>query len=200
MVKRPKKIFVAGDSFAALWPKTNRGWPNMLAEKYEITNVAEPGIGEYKIYQQIKNYDLNQFDLVIVSHTSPSRIHTKAHPIHKKGFRKNCDLIYTDLEKRLCFPGSKLDVAKKWFEYFYDDSYQIEIYNLLREKIKSLIAVPYISLSHVDIVSKLTIESTHLDFSAVWNNHRGLINHYDEFGNRYVFETIDKTIGEIYGK
>ena len=64
------KILIAGDSFAALYPGERQGWPNLLSEKYNIKNVAQAGISEYKILNQIKSENLNQYDLVIVSYKS----------------------------------------------------------------------------------------------------------------------------------
>ena len=93
------RILIAGDSFAAKWPANirNQGWPALLADRFEVYNIAQAGVGEYKIYKQLANVELDQFDLVIVSHTSPSRIHTRNHPLHKEGLHKDCDLIITDL-------------------------------------------------------------------------------------------------------
>ena len=51
------KIFVFGDSFAA----DPLGWARQL--KGEISNFAENGIGEYKIYKALQtflNFDKNQ--------------------------------------------------------------------------------------------------------------------------------------------
>ena len=46
------KILVAGDSFAAEWPGDD-GWVKLLAQSHEVTNVAQAGCGEYKIFKQI---------------------------------------------------------------------------------------------------------------------------------------------------
>ena len=59
------KILIVGDSFAADWSvKYNdyHGWPNLLAQKFEVTNLAKAGVGQYKIYKQLQNID--DFDLV----------------------------------------------------------------------------------------------------------------------------------------
>ena len=68
-----------------------------------------------------------------VSCTSPSRVHTQNHPLHKKGLHKDCDLIYTDLEdrnslfgnaqvcerhKRLCFDISDFDNTTKRYTVY----------------------------------------------------------------------------------
>ena len=186
-------ILIAGDSFAAKWPG-KRGWVDMLAEDHQVVNVAQAGVGEYKIFRQLEDINFPAFDCVIVSHTSPSRIHTRNHPIHKEGFHKDCDLIYTDLEDRSGLFNTNLFVAKGWFEYHYDDEYQLDIYELLREKINKLITIPYISLSHIPIVNDLKIESTHLDFSKLWATERGDANHYTEHGNKVVYDTIMRAI------
>jgi hypothetical protein len=188
------KVLIAGDSFATVWPDSHLGWPTLLAKKYDVVNLAQAGIGEYKILKQIKSQEVNNFDLVIVSHTSPSRLHTNNHPIHKEGFHKNCDLILNDLINRSAFRNPSLKAAQEYFKYHYDDEYQIDIYILIRRQINELITVPYISISHVDIVNTLAIEANHVDFSDLWAKERGSMNHYTVEGNFKIFETLEDII------
>ena len=183
-------ILIAGDSFATKSSTSNLSWMELLAEQHQVTNLAQAGIGEYKIYKQLCSVDVNEFDLVIVSHTSPSRIHTNNHPIHKSGFHKNCDLILTDLIEHLQPFNTSLNTAKNFFKYHYDEEYQIDIYNLLRKQINDMICVPYISLSHIEIVNSLAIEKHNINLSTLWADERGTINHYTEVGNRFVFKRI----------
>ena len=186
------KILIAGDSFAAKWPDTTVGWVDLLSKDHKVTNVAQAGVGEYKIYKQIENIDQNLYDCIIVSHTSPSRIHTPHHPIHNSGFHKDCDLILTDISDKFSFFDNKLKTAQGWFKYHYDDTYQLDIYRLLRKEINSIITIPYISLSHIEILKKLSIEKNHFDFSKLWENERGSINHYTEKGNKVIFELLSQ--------
>jgi hypothetical protein len=188
------KILIAGDSFAAQWPNATKGWVNLLAEKYHVTNIAQAGVGEYKILKQIQFQNIKEFDVVIVSHTSPSRVHTRNHPLHKEGFHKDCDLIITDLVDRNNIFDDNLKTAKGWFKHHYDENYQIDIYNLLRKEINSLISVPYISMTHVDIATELAMEDCNLDFSELWKTERGNINHYTEKGNKLIFKTVEEYI------
>ena len=188
------KILIAGDSFATVWPDSQLGWPTLLAKKYNVVNLAQAGIGEYKILKQIESQEIKDFDLVIVSHTSPSRLHTNNHPVHKEGFHKNCDLILNDLINRSTFRNPSLKAAQEYFKYHYDDEYQIDIYRLIRKQINELITIPYISMSHVDIVNTLAIEANHLDFSNVWSKERGSMNHYTVEGNFKIFETLEDII------
>lgn len=189
-----KKILIVGDSFSSVWPDKDTGWVNLLAKDYKVTNLSEPGIGEYKILKQLESVNPNNFDCVIVSHTSPSRIHTRNHPLHKKGFRKNCDLIFNDLDNRFNFFNLNLLASKLFFKYHYDDEYQIDIYNLIREKIKTLIKTKYISISHVEIAAKLAVEKYHVDFSTLWSKERGYVNHYTDAGNLSVYNTIKEIL------
>lgn len=191
-----KKILIVGDSFSTVWPDGNTGWVNLLARDYDVTNLSEAGVGEYKILKQLESTNTSDFDFVIVSHTSPSRIHTKNHPLHKTGFRKNCDLIYNDLDGHFNPFNINLQISKLFFQYHYDDEYQIDVYNLIRSKIKSLINTKYISISHIGIAAELAIEKYHIDFSTLWSKERGYVNHYTDTGNISVYNTIKRVIEE----
>lgn len=200
MAQDPLKILIAGDSFAAQWPDEVFGWVNYMEREYTVTNIAQAGVGEYKILNQIKSVNLKDFDLVIVSHTSPSRVHTKNHPLHKEGFHKDCDLIYTDLESHNSFFNNNLNTAKGWFRYHYDEEYQIDIYNLIRKEINDIINIPYISLTHIDIAASLAIEKNNIDFSDLWKKQRGDANHYTEIGNRVIFKMLISKIETMFNK
>ena len=96
-------ILIIGDSFAADWStKYNNylGWPNLLAQSHSVTNLAQAGVSEHKIYKQLCSVqDLSVYDVVIVAHTSPFRVPTKRHPMHSKDvLHKDADLIYSDIE------------------------------------------------------------------------------------------------------
>lgn len=190
------KILVAGDSFAAEWPGKN-GWVKKLADVHTVTNVAQAGVSEYKIFKQINNQDLSNFDAVIVSHTSPSRIHVKEHPLHKTGLHKDCDLIYTDIANRFSLFDSKLRTAQNYFKHIYDEEHQCDMYVMLREKINSVISIPYLSISHLEIAKYFIVEDKHLDFSEFWSKHRGDENHYDSNGNKTVLKIILDNLEKI---
>ena len=191
---KKSKILIAGDSFSTIWPGTKGGWMELLANDFDVTNLSQAGIGEYKILQQLKSIDTSLFEFAIVSHTSPSRIHTKNHPIHKEGLHSNCDLIYTDLEDRFDWFNENLRISKKFFEYHYDEDYQLDIYNLIRKEIKNIVKSKYISISHIKIATTLSTEDNHIDFSDLWLNHRGTINHYDSEGNIKIYKTLKEQI------
>lgn len=190
-----KKILILGDSFAAKWPEIDYGWVNLLEKDFTVSNFAEAGVGEYKILKQLdQEFDA---DLVIVSHTSPSRLHTSQHPLHKDGFHRNCDLIYNDIIDRFDLFNPSLKSAKLWFEYHYDDDYQIAIYNLIRSEINRRISVPYIALSHLPIAASLAVEDNHIDFSDFWMKNRGEANHYNRESNQLIYQLLKNFIEKI---
>lgn len=197
MDKEPLKILLAGDSFAAPWPGPGFGWPRMLADKYTVTNVAQAGVSEYKILKQIERADVESFDCVIISHTSPNRLHTPNHPVHKTELHKDCDLIYADVENKRSWFNPSLSAAKGWFEYHYDQEYQNDIYKLIRKRIQEKITVPYISLNNLEASLPFVIETNSIDFSALWQTERGAVNHYTLSGNKTVFCTVDLAIQRI---
>lgn len=200
MVDSTIKILIAGDSFAALYPGERVGWPNLLNEIYNVKNIAEAGISEYKILKQIRSENLNQYDLVVVSHTSPSRVHIKKHPIHSTQLHKNCDLIFTDIENRSHWFNRKLLAAKLFFKHIFDDEYQNDVYSLMRSEINRIITVPYIAIGHIPIVSELKIEKNFLDFSSQWPLYKGNVNHYNILGNLEICRTLQKEIQRVLQK
>ena len=184
------RILIAGDSFAAEWPG-HKGWPKLLKQDCEVTNVAQAGVSEYKILKQLHSVELSDYDAIIVSHTSPSRVHTPEHPLHKQGLHKDCDLIYTDLENRSSLFNPSLKAAQGYFEFHYDDHYYQTIYSLLRKEIYSLLHdKKYLSLSHHDIAKAFIWEDKHLDFSEYWQKHKGKENHYNDVGNFKVYQIV----------
>jgi len=197
-----KRILVAGDSFAAEWP-TGKGWVHKLAEDNAVNIVAQAGVGEYKILKQLHNvsatdpYWVNNYDCVIVCHTSPSRIHTPQHPVHQEGLHKDCDLIYSDLEKRFDWFNPRLKTAKNWFWHHYDDEYQIDIYNMIREKIKKFIPIPYLAVDHFEVSNFYATEDNILDLTKTWPKYRGNINHYTVEGNQIVYNQIVDKLDKI---
>jgi hypothetical protein len=134
-------ILIVGDSFSTVWPNTQGSWVEMLSKNNSVTNLSQAGISEYKILKQLESTHIPAYDLVIVSHTSNSRVHTRQHPIHSAGLHKNCDLIITDLVPRFSWFNPSLKAAINWFKYHYDSEYQETIYGLIRAKISKIITV-----------------------------------------------------------
>ena len=199
-----KFIALLGDSFAAEYNADTPGWVGILAEQHSVNNVAEAGVGEYKILRQLRDIQSTNpnwkslYECVIVTHTSPFRVHTPKHPLHKKGLHKNCDLIYSDLKDRFDWFNESLSTAKNWFVHHFDDDYQIGTYKLVREEIKRIIGdVPYLSIDHFGLSANLATETNKLDFSDFWLLNRGNVNHYTVEGNEVVAKAVIDKLEQI---
>ena len=193
-------ILIVGDSFSTIWPNTTGSWVELLSTAHNITNLSCAGVGEYKILKQLKSAHIPAYDLVIVSHTSSSRVHTRQHPTHTTGLHKNCDLIISDLEPKFSWFNPSLSTAINWFKYHYDAEYQQTIYSLLRSKISNIITVPSIHIDHFSDSVPTAPEINHLDFSKFWPTERGNINHYTKTGNAFIFSEVSKTIDLLFKK
>ena len=199
------KILIIGDSFAADWSvKYNqyKGWPNLLADTYDVTNLAQAGVSEYKIYKQLdKVLWIGEYKLVIVSHTSPYRVPTRNHPIHHNDLLHNsADLMLNDItyhsKKITNFFNKSLESASSFFKYHYDVDFYETTYKLYRKAIEDRLNITkFISLNMFpDSEQKCTI-----DLSNVVTTHKGKINHMSEEGNKLVFEILLNKIQELHG-
>ena len=200
------KILIIGDSFAADWSvKYNqyKGWPNFLAEKYDVTNLAQPGISEYKILKQLLSVQwIDNYDLYIVSHTSPYRVHTRKHPIHANDkLHTNADLMFNDIKYhssniKNVFNNS-LRAALGYFKYHFDDEYYMDIFNLVKKEIdRKLYGRKVISIKTFDIVD---FPCT-FDLTEYYVKNKGLINHLTEPGNKEFYNLLEKQITSLTEK
>lgn len=196
------RILIIGDSFAADWSvKYNeyKGWPNLIAEKFPTVNLAQAGVSEYKIYQQLTGADLTKFDLVIASHTSPLRVPTRRHPIHNSdSLHKAADLMFTDIEYHSTrlknIFNRSLQSAYNFFIHHYDIEYFETSYKLFREKINQIIGnKPIIVISNLPDMDKFITEKIVLNFYP----DGGIINHMTACGNHQVYLSIIETIKKL---
>jgi hypothetical protein len=169
-----------------------------LAQQHQVTNLAQAGVGEHKIYRQLVSVDdLTVYDVVIVAHTNPGRVPTRRHPMHyNDGLHQHADLIYSDIDyhaKQLKnIFNVRLHVAREFFRYHYDDEFFEDTYWLFREKINTILAdKKVITLETFDLPAT---EKYVLNFADLLNTNPGLINHYSEKGNQVVFDTINATL------
>lgn len=204
------QILVIGDSFAANWSvKYNdyAGWPELLAHDYNVTNLAQAGVSEYKILLQVESItNIMDYDIVVVSHTSPYRLHTRRHPVHHSDpLHTNSDLVLKDCEYHAGKPwnwfNKSLQAAVGFFKYHFDEKYYETIYTLLRNQInQKLLGIPVIVINNLPGNVAFATETTVLDFSELWNTERGLVNHFSEAGNVEIYNTIKQTIEQVRRK
>ena len=175
------KLFLFGDSFAV----NPTGWCNLLDT--DIENFAQNGVGEYKIFKQVMQ-NLN-FDRCIICHTSPWRVHTREHPIHKNNKdRSNNDFMLNDVEYH-SKTNKEMKLVHKYLKNYYDADYQLNIYKLLLKELLSLKNTIHITFHELDD----TREIKH-NYHHIWKQYPGNINHMSEEGNRIAAEEIKKLL------
>jgi hypothetical protein len=192
------KILITGDSFAADWTiaKNLVGWPNLLANDFDVVNIAQAGCSEYKIHRQLSSVDLSQFDSIIVAHTSPNRLYVKNHPVHfSSALHKNSDLIYADIKEHAS-TDKNLDSIVDYFEKYFDIEYAEFVHTLICKEIDLMLsnfAGNVIHLTGFDWTNLYQFNELQV-FSDLAIHDRGLANHFDTEGNEKVYQTVKKLI------
>jgi len=174
-------ITVLGDSFAT---NIQHSWVNLLAKHHDVRCVSQPGCSEYKIYRQCDQVHTRS-NLVIVSHTSWSRIPVQDHPVHTTGYHKDCDLIFSDCE------ANNIDTATEFFKNHFWEDFWRETYCVYRNKITETLHDH--NVLHLDFFDhKLGTEYQRLDFSTMYQHNTGDICHMTSLGNQIVAEQIGR--------
>lgn len=188
------KILIAGDSFSSAELANGFGWPCLLAKKHQVTNISAPGIGEYKILQRLQSQDLTSYDHVIVSHTSPNRVHCESNPLYPPNHvYAGSDLIFADVENK-----SKTDPAAEFvYEYFvriFDPDYYLFVHRACCEKIDQLLTTKKtIHLTHFDWTGFYEFDPM-LNFYELWKENQGTYNHYTKLANQIIFQSLESQL------
>jgi len=186
-------ILICGDSFSV--PVAN-GWANQLTHQYSVTNLSQAGISEYKILKQLQSIAVANYDCIIVSHTSVSRVHIKQHPVHTAGLHKDCDLIYSDLASVDLYNPVVL-AGLNYFKYIFDTEYYADIYKLLTMEIWELTkSVPTFHMTFFDNPVTYPFFCNYLN--NIFKQYPGSVNHLNEQGNQLVFNKIAQWIDSEY--
>jgi hypothetical protein len=192
-----KKILIVGDSFSSPQLAGKNGWPNLLEKQFVITNLSQPGIGEYKILQKLKTQNLSQFDLVIISHTSENRLHCESNPLYPQShLYHSSDIIFADAESK----KDQLSIANTIVDYFkiiFDPEYYRFIHYSCCQEIDKL-------TSATSVIHMTNFQWNHLypfknllNFYEVWRRYPGEEVHYSYEGNQIVFNTLLEKINKI---
>jgi hypothetical protein len=181
-----QRLLICGDSFSADWTKKYEGigWVNMLENDFNITNISQAGVSEYKIYQQLNSVDLSKFDKILVSHTSAYRIPIQEHPIHKDDvLHYNGDILFSDVEKHL--DNSVMKTAYDFYSDIFYPDYFCFINDLIYEKIKGITP----TATHITFFDSFYDESVH-KFENIFLENNGTMNHLNELGNRIIYQKV----------
>ena len=190
MTELKLKIFIAGDSFASQQLAGDLGWPMRLCKNFQVENVARPGVGQYKILNQLKSQNLNLYDFVIVSHTSPYRVHTLINPCYPSGhLYETSDLIFNDIESK---SGRVAQSLKDYFKLVFDPAYYEFVHGKCCEEIIDIekqSRAKFIHITHFDWENLYPFPRM-LNFHRLWLDNKGDCVHYNETGNQIILESI----------
>jgi hypothetical protein len=190
------KILIVGDSFAATSLANKHGWPVLLEKHYNVTNLAQPGVSEYKILKQLQLVNVVDYDLVIVSHTSPYRVHSKLNPFYKKGhIYHTSDILCSDTFAKWSFAAFAM---RFYFKYIFDPAYYEYIFIKCMQDISKLLnSVPTLHITHFNYPPYILSELPSLtSYYNIWKDHRGKFNHYNIEGNTRIYNEIENRIEE----
>ncbi len=195
------KILLMGDSWAADWSSQYdqyQGWPNLLAEQYNTQNIAQAGVCQYSINQQLHHINISDYDTIIVSITSPYRLYTPQHPVHTTGLHLNSDLIYTDLEYHLTEqPDNKqIQSAIGFYKHHFDTAHAEYVHELLvADLLNQLPHQNTIVTSNIahngDVVPD---RFSYLEGHSIHQSYPGKINHMNEEGNQLFANSIQSLL------
>jgi hypothetical protein len=199
------KILICGNSHTVDFTVKNPGlvgWVNWLAERYTVTNLSQAGVGEYKILKQIESTNLKKYDAVIVSHSSPNRIHCQQHPVHHNSvLHRNADLIYSDVTAYNNINDCAL--AQKFFERYFDLDHAQDIHRLVcMEMLNHLGQCPELSQFHiVDFYKKNPLNFLPAfnigPIAKKYNGGSDSANHLTAEGHLAMFSTIEDWIKSL---
>lgn len=195
------KVLILGDSWAADWSsKFNEypGWPNILSKTFDITNIAQAGVSQFRIVKQLNSVNADDFDRIVISITSPFRIYTPQHPVHKTGLHIHSDLILNDLKHQAKeFPdNAPLRSAIDFFEYHFDTDHanfvnQLIVDHLLQRLDKDKTIVTGCIAHNADFVKS----HKYVDGFEVWKKHKAVnANHMTRKGNEIFAKIMKKFI------
>jgi hypothetical protein len=193
------KILICGDSFAVdCLTAPFVGWSTMLAnDNYDVTNLAQSGVSEYKILKQLESTEPGKFDAVIVCHTSPNRVYIRQHPVYTDNkSHKHADLIYSDVEWHLKQNKNNdvLMAAKDYFDKIYDQEYHEDIYCLIQNQIEHFLQ-SCIRLHLTPLYDKNNKQLTNcINLHRLFKILPGSTNHYSPNDNKKIYNLIKQWI------
>ena len=189
-------VLIMGDSWAADWSEQYSeylGWPGIIAEQLSVTNIAQAGVSQYSIYRQFEHQDLDQYDRIIISITSPYRLYTPQHPHHKTGLHRNADLIYADCEYHASqHPDNESVVtAANFFKHHFDTEYAEQLHQIWVDKcLNQLDPDRTIVTSNIQYNREYVVGQVYVDGYPVWQSYPGKINHLNAEGNQIFAQNL----------
>jgi hypothetical protein len=185
-----KNLLIVGDSFSSAELSGDSGWPVLLDQNFNITNFSSPGIGEYKILQKLKSAMLEQYELIIISHTSPNRLHSVANPLYPPGhLYRSSDIIFSDAESKIHQVHLAKDIVN-YYKYIFDSDYYNFIHTCCCQEIDQITKNnKVLHITHFEWHGLYQFDKL-INFHNFWLDNRGSIAHYTKEANQIIYKTL----------
>jgi len=169
-------ILIAGDSFSAVYDNKSEWW-----HFGDCKNISQKGSSEFKILKSLQKENLNNYEKIIVSHTSPYRIYTENNIVNNGDHTNGCYLINDLLHKN----GNIKLAAELHTKYFFNEEYMMwcyykvmhEIQNLTKDK--TTIHVSFFDVNNV------------IQLKPIYEQNKGNICWMSTEGNKLIYEQIN---------
>jgi hypothetical protein len=185
-------LVIIGDSFSS--DATPGSWVELIAKSHQLQNYSLRGISQYRIFNSItKNLiEINKADAIIIWHTNPDRVYINDEikfPTRESLLHPYADLVASDSLSSQSKEWQ--DISKTYYKIFYNQTQQIEYYQLMLEKIKSMLdKKKVIHCSGFNLPNIFEVKS----FKYLLSTNSGTINHYDLAGNQVVANYINSKL------
>lgn len=197
------RIFLFGDSFGADFSvKTHKqhGWPLQLSNFYDVHNVCTAGASQSRICNQLKQVNIENYDVAIMCATSPTRIYTPKHILHHRDpLHHSCDLIVADLEDAIFQRNIRepsIVSAYDFFKYHVDEDMLDFEYSMKVDWIKQQVNIPLIVTSYTDLQQFYT-GFNYVQGYDLLSSNPGDNNWMDQRGNIIMTRRIVNAITEL---
>lgn len=190
-------LAIIGDSFAAPYQDFDGAWYQQLAQSHSVINLAQAGVGQYKIRQQA-NHIPTHCDTVIAVTTSAFRVHANHNPFYPDRLHRhhNSDIIFSDAESRL--PDVNAEHLVYYFKEIWDLDHAFYVHNLILQDLythcrrhgKKILPVTFFEPRK----EEWDFEGQSLNLYHVAKACPGPYNHLSQLGHDRVFASIKERL------
>ena len=198
-------IAFCGDSFCAdykLISEDNLGWPYLVANKLgmSIASFGIAGSCQYRILKQAEIlFEKKSCNIIVICHTSPFRIYAPEHPLRRiDPLHFSSDFVPADTFKKKKYyeKDPYISAARSFYKYLFDDTHQIDIHQLICQRIEYICSKQNIKILHT---SGFEYEDffkfkSFTSISHIVHNYAGSVNHLNQEGNILLAELIYQKI------
>jgi len=192
-----KRVLIVGDSFSSDQLSSDVGWPVLLRQEFTVTNLSAPGIGQYKILKKLQSVDLNNYDLVVISHTSPNRVHCESNPLYPVDhLYRFSDIIFADAEAKLNQIAIAQDIVS-YYKNIFDLNYYKFIHSSCCREIHQLTQQSkVVHITHFDWTDLYQFNGM-INFYKFWLDNRGDFVHYTKQANQTIYKQLQVKLREL---